>query len=122
MGSISNAWIAGATLALFGFLITSWNIVSVSLRQELTPDDMRGRIAGAARLLAWGSQPIGALVGGWVAAALGLRAPFFLAAAAFSAMLALTWGVISNHLIESARTGSQVSTREPSTGQGDTGS
>lgn len=121
MGSTSNAWIAGATMALYGFLITSWNIVSVSLRQELTPDDLRGRVAGAARLLAWGSQPLGALVGGWVAAAFGLRSPFFLAAAAFAVMLALTWTVISNDSIESAR-GSVVNATEPSTGQGNTGS
>jgi hypothetical protein len=64
---------------------------------------MRGRVAGASRLLAWGTQPIGALAGGAVAAALGLRAPFFLAAGAFVVMLALTWRVISNASIESAR-------------------
>lgn len=106
IGSISNAWLAGGLMALFGFVITSWNVVSVSLRQGLTPDAMRGRVAGAARLLAWGSQPIGALVGGAVAAGFGLRSPFFLAAAGFAVMLILTWKVISNESIEAARTGS----------------
>lgn len=121
MGSVSNAWIAGATLALYGFLITSWNIVSVSLRQELTPDDMRGRVAGAARLLAWGSQPLGALVGGWIASALGLRAPFFVASVAFAVMLSVTWAVISNVSIESARVG-HIGSVERSVDQGDAGS
>lgn len=108
VGLVSNAWIVGVVLAFYGFLIIAWNVVSVSLRQGLTPDEMRGRVAGAARLLAWGSQPLGALTGGWVAATLGLRAPFFVAAAAFAVMLILTWTVISNQSIEAARSGSPV--------------
>lgn len=108
VGSVSNAWIVGLVLVFYGFLIIAWNVVSVSLRQGLTPDEMRGRVAGAARLLAWGSQPLGALTGGWVAATLGLRAPFFVAAAAFAVMLILTWTVISNQSIEAARSGSPV--------------
>ena len=102
----SSPWIAGGLMALFGFLITAWNVVSVSLRQELTPDETRGRVAGAARLLAWGSQPLGALLGGAVAAAFGLRAPFLVAGLAFVLMLALTWRITSNQSIESARSGS----------------
>ena len=108
VGSVSNAWIVGVVLACYGFLIIAWNVVSVSLRQGLTPDEMRGRVAGAARLLAWGSQPLGALMGGWVAATLGLRGPFFVAAAAFAVMLISTWTVISNQSIEEARSGQPV--------------
>lgn len=107
-GSISSGWIAGVLMAMYGFLITSWNVVSVSLRQELTPDETRGRVAGASRLLAWGSQPLGALAGGAVAASFGLRAPFFLAGAAFVVMLTLTWRVTSNESIEAARAGNPV--------------
>lgn len=108
VGSVSNAWVVGSVMVFYGFLIISWNVVSVSLRQGLTPDEMRGRVAGAARLLAWGSQPLGALTGGWVAATLGLRAPFLVAAAAFAVMLILTWTVISNQSIEAARSDSPV--------------
>ena len=108
VGSVSNGWIVGIVLVFYGFLIIAWNVVSVSLRQGLTPDEMRGRVAGAARLLAWGSQPLGALTGGWVAAMLGLRAPFFVAAAAFAVMLILTWTVTSNQSIEAARSDSAV--------------
>jgi predicted MFS family arabinose efflux permease len=105
LGTTSSAYLAGVLMAVFGFLTTSWNVVAVSLRQGLTPDAMRGRVAGASRLLAWGTQPIGALAGGAVAAALGLRAPFFLAGAGFMVMLALTWKGISNEAIELARGG-----------------
>lgn len=99
----SNGWIAGFLMAVFGTQITLWNVVAVSLRQELTPDETRGRVAGASRMLTWGSMPLGALFGGAVASAVSLRAPFFAAAAAFMVMLFLTWAVTANESIESAR-------------------
>ena len=108
----SNGWIAGFLMAVFGTQITSWNVVAVSLRQELTPDETRGRVAGASRLITWGSMPLGALFGGAVATAVGLRAPFFAAAAAFMVMLALTWTVTANESIESARSATNRRTRD----------
>lgn len=102
-GSTSNVYVAGALLLAYGFLITSWNIVAVSLRQGLTPDEIRGRVAGASRLLAWGAQPLGALLGGLVASAFGLRAPFFVAAVAFTVATILVWSIISNDSIEDAK-------------------
>ena len=104
----SNGWIAGFSMAVFGSQITSWNVVAVSLRQELTPDETRGRVAGASRMLTWGSMPLGALFGGAVASTISLRAPFFAATAAFIAMLLLTWTVIANESIESARSATGV--------------
>jgi MFS family permease len=103
MGATSEAWVAGVLLVLWGFLITGWNVVSVSLRQVLTPDELRGRVAGAARLLAWGSQPLGALLGGVLASAFGLRWPFYVAAIAYLIMLVVTWAITSNESIEQAK-------------------
>lgn len=107
-GFTSNVYVVGALLLFYGLLITSWNIVSVSLRQGLTPDEIRGRVAGASRLLAWGAQPLGALLGGLVASAFGLRAPFFVASIAFVIATALVWSIISNEAIEDARAQSPV--------------
>jgi MFS family permease len=102
-GFTSNVYVVGALLLFYGLLITAWNIVAVSLRQGLTPDEIRGRVAGASRLLAWGAQPLGALLGGLVASAFGLRAPFFVASVAFVIATALVWSIISNETIEDAR-------------------
>ena len=107
-GFTSNVYVVGALLLLYGLLITAWNIVAVSLRQGLTPDEIRGRVAGASRLLAWGAQPLGALLGGLVASAFGLRAPFFVASVAFVIATALVWSIISNETIEDARARSPV--------------
>ena len=75
-------------------------MVAVSLRQQLTPDELRGRVASVARLLAWGTQPIGAFLGGVVASAYGLRAPFFVAVAAWVVLFFLTLPIINNRRIE----------------------
>ena len=55
---------------------SAWNVVTVSLRQAIVPDALLGRVNSAYRLLGWGTMPIGALLGGFLADAFGLRAPF----------------------------------------------
>lgn len=104
-GSLSNLWIAGSLMFLFGFFTTGWNVVSVTLRQTLTPDSLRARVAGAARLLAWGTQPIGALLGGVLASTFGLRSPFYVGAAVHVFLLVGSWATISNRSLESAGAG-----------------
>lgn len=101
-GLNSNPWIAGMLMALFGFLIVGWNVVSVSLRQNLTPDALRGRVSSAARMVSWGTQPLGAVVGGLIASAFGLRAPFFVAAGAWLIMAAVTAPIVNNRAIREA--------------------
>ncbi len=100
MGALSNAYLVGVLLLFYGFVVVHWNVVAVTLRQQLVPDQLRGRVAGAARLIAWGSQPLGALLGGLLAAGLGLRAPFFVAAAAWALMTVLTVPIVNNRTIE----------------------
>lgn len=102
---LSEPWAAGAVMFLFGLTTTGWNVVSVSLRQRLTPDELRARVAGAARLLAWGTQPIGALLGGFLGSVLGLFSPFWVAAVAYAATLVLTWQNTSNRTIRDAEAG-----------------
>ncbi len=98
---IRSVWVAGALMVLFGFVITGWNVVSVSLRQSLTPDDLRARVAGSARLLAWGTQPLGALLGGLLGS-INLRAPFLFASVVWLGMLVVTWRITANESIEGA--------------------
>lgn len=101
-GLNSNPWLAGLLMALFGFLIVAWNVVSVSLRQTLTPDPLRGRVSSAARMVSWGTQPLGAVMGGLLASAFGLRAPFFVAAAAWLLMAFVTLPIVNNRTIRDA--------------------
>ncbi len=46
------------------FCAILWNVVTVSMRQEIIPDQILGRVNSVYRFVALGSQPIGAVIGG----------------------------------------------------------
>jgi MFS family permease len=74
-------------LGLMGVTIMWWNVVTVSLRQRITPDRLLGRLNAAYRFFGWGAGPLGALTGGLIAQVFGLRAVFAFAAAISPALL-----------------------------------
>ncbi len=95
----------GAAFALSGAFIMMWNVVTVTLRQRIVPDRLLGRINASYRLLAWGSQPIGALLGGLIGEFVSLQA-VFLAASAVSLVLLLGNRVLTEEaLVEAERRG-----------------
>jgi len=71
------------------FFAILWNVVTVSMRQEIIPDHLLGRVNSAYRFFALGTQPIGALVGGLtvtfcshvLSRGTALRSPMIVAAA-----------------------------------------
>jgi MFS family permease len=77
----SDVLLVGSSFVAFGFAAVSWNIITVSFRQRITPDALLGRMNATYRLFAWGTQPLGALLGGVVAELFGLPAVFVLAGA-----------------------------------------
>jgi predicted MFS family arabinose efflux permease len=89
-GATSSPYVAAGVWALGGWAVLLWNVVYGSLRQRLTPDALLGRTIGIYRVVAWGVMPLGALAGGVLAGAGGLRAPLLvggtltLAAAVFA--------------------------------------
>lgn len=80
-GLAPDAVVLAVLLAANGFAVTLWNVATVTLRQEIVPAPLLGRVNGAYRMLGWGLLPLGALVGGLVAHTLGVRAPLPLAGA-----------------------------------------
>jgi MFS family permease len=80
IGLSPDVLVLGALLAVNGFATTLWNVVAVGLRQSLVPAPLLGRVTSVYRLIGWGLMPLGALAGGLVADALGLRAPYLVAA------------------------------------------
>jgi MFS family permease len=85
--------LVGISLAVSGVAIVLWNVVTVSLRQRITPDRLLGRMNAAYRLVGWGMMPIGSLLGGVLAEWLGLRPTFLVAAVITLAALVGFWWV-----------------------------
>jgi MFS family permease len=92
-GLTANPFAVGASFAIGGAFIVLWNVITVSLRQRIVPDALLGRVNSAYRLFAWGTQPLGALLGGVLAQLLGLQV-VFLVAGAVSLSLILLRGAI----------------------------
>ena len=78
----------GASMVASGAGIVLWNVITVSLRQRITPDRLLGRRNASYRLVGWGTMPLGAALGGILAEALGLRGAFLVAALLTLAVLA----------------------------------
>lgn len=97
----SSAWVIAAAFLVGGITVVMGNVVMVSLRQRVTPDRLLGRVNSAYRLVAWGTMPVGALLGGVVAAVFGLPV-LFVVAALISASPLLFIGLLSNRAMDSA--------------------
>ncbi|MBB5785944.1 MFS transporter [Jiangella mangrovi] len=74
-GFVPHAAAAGAGMLLVGAGVATWNIVSVTVRQELVPSRLLGRVHGAWRTLGWGLIPVGTFIGGLLGST-DLRLPF----------------------------------------------
>ena len=101
----SNAYLVGAMGAIGGFLAIVWNVITVSLRQAIIPDELLGRVNSVYRFLGWGMMPIGAALGGVVASAFGLRSTYWIGGAILLAMALVTFRIVNNRAIADARAG-----------------
>jgi len=74
----SSRYVAIASYIILGIGNGLWMIVNTTLRQQLTPARMLGRMNAAFRTVSWGVVPFGAAFGGVTARYLGLRGPFII--------------------------------------------
>jgi MFS family permease len=75
--AFAPAQLAGPVFSLMlfanGFGIAIHNVNQVTVRQILTPDRLRARVASVLRLLGFGAVPVGTLIGGMLGEFIGLR-------------------------------------------------
>ncbi len=94
--------LVGAVLFAFGVHGALWGIVASSLRQRLTPPHLLGRVGSTILFVAAGGNCLGALLGGVLAAGLGLTAPYWVGFVAAVAVSALTWRVFDRATVGQA--------------------
>ncbi|HEX5615789.1 MAG TPA: MFS transporter [Acidimicrobiia bacterium] len=98
----TTPWVAGAALALAGWLGVTWNITGAALRQELVPPQLLGRVTSAYLLFALGALPVGAVLGG-LAARVDIRLPYAIAAVGSLAIYVWALPRLSNRQVARAR-------------------
>ena len=92
LGLTANVIIAAAMLAASSAAWVLFDMTTVTMRQRQVPDNLLGRITSLYRTALQGSQALGALAGGLVAAAAGIRATMLIGALPIAATaILLTW-------------------------------
>ena len=107
-------WLLVAVSTFTGVL---WNVVTVSLRQSLIPSNLLGRVNSVYRFFAWGTIPIGTLLGGGLVALLegpfgremAFRSVYFVGAALGFVLFLCAIRVLTTKAIDEARAAGSAS-------------
>ncbi|MBB5907819.1 MFS transporter [Actinoalloteichus hymeniacidonis] len=100
-----------AAFFLGGAATMIWNVLTVSLRQRIVPDHLLGRVNSGYRLLAWGTMPLGAAMGGILAQLFGLSTVFLVMTIVLLAKLIGMRGVTTSAIVAAEQ---QANPTEPS--------
>ncbi len=83
---LASWWpVAWLMFALSTVVVILWNVITVSFRQRVIPDELLGRVNSVYRFFGWGMMPVGAALGGLIVVGtdavasreLALRMPWF---------------------------------------------
>ena len=110
--TFTTAIIAGVAFAINGGMSVLWNVVTVSARQQIIPTNLFARVNSVYRLLAWGTMPIGAFLGGFIANRYGLAAPFWVASAGHGLLIIAAVAWLSTDNIDAARAESDAMAKD----------
>jgi predicted MFS family arabinose efflux permease len=100
------AWFALIIFVIFGAHAFIWGTTSTTVRQRAVPAEFQGRVSSVYLTGVVGGIVIGSALGGLVASAWGITAPFWFAFAGSAVILALIWRSLLDiaHNDEQART------------------
>ena len=79
---VAAAWVIACSGVVSSYFITIYNVTQMSLRQEICPPDMLGRMNAIFRFAVWGVMPLGSFVAGIVASWVGVEATMYIFTAA----------------------------------------
>lgn len=98
LGFALTTWSPVALTLMFGFGAYAfvWGTISTTVRQRLVPLELQGRIAAVNMVGVFAGLVIGQLLGGVIAEAWGLTAPWWFAFAGSAVTLVLVWRSISH--------------------------
>ncbi|CAN5599395.1 MFS transporter [soil metagenome] len=112
----TSPWLVGGGFVIGGGASVVWNVITVSFRQGIIPDRLLGRVNSVYRLLAWGTQPIGALLGGVLGELFGLPIVFAVGGAMILLLL-LARSVLNDRALDAAEAEAEAeAARLPSIG------
>jgi MFS family permease len=76
LGLVANAWVAALMMMATGALTTAQNVVTSTLRQQIIPRRLLGRVLSSSRMVVMIGGPIGAILGGVLAEAFSVQVTY----------------------------------------------
>lgn len=91
MALTTSAWAAYPLMFFFGAYAFVWGTLSQAVRQRAVPSELQGRVGSVYMICVMGGMLVGSLLGGLIAAAWGLTAPWWFAFVGSGLTLAVVW-------------------------------
>ena len=92
----TSSIVALATLVVFGAHAFVWGTTSEVVRQRAVPDEVLGRVTGVYRVAVMGGLVIGTPIGGLLASAYGITAPFWFGFIGSALLVVVLWPRFAN--------------------------
>jgi MFS family permease len=89
LGLTADVFIAAAMLCASSAAFALFNMTAVTMRQRLIPAELLGRVSSLYSTVGRGAEAVGAIAGGALAAAAGIRAPMLVGAVPIMAVTAI---------------------------------
>ncbi|SEF24657.1 Predicted arabinose efflux permease, MFS family [Amycolatopsis pretoriensis] len=112
LGLVANVWVAALMMLATGALTTAQNVVVSTLRQQIVPRNLLGRVLSSSRMVVMIGGPVGAALGGLLADSFGVQIPY-VAAGIFLILVTLVfYPRLNNRALASATVESDVLAEE----------
>ncbi|MFC0542399.1 MFS transporter [Kutzneria chonburiensis] len=102
LGLVANVWVAAAMMIVTGALMTAEKVVVSTLRQQIVPHELLGRVLSSSRLVVMIGGPVGAGLGGVLASLFAVQVSY-VACGVFLVLVTLVfYPVLNNRALASA--------------------
>jgi MFS family permease len=109
----TSAAVALVTMVVFGAHAFVWGTTSRVVRQRAVPDELLGRVTGVYLIASFGGIVVGTPIGGLLASAFGITAPFWFGFIGSAILVVVLWRQFDNivHASEVPPTGVAIAER-----------
>ena len=87
----TTPWVAIGTMFVFGIHEAAWGTTASTMRQQLVPNELQGRVTSVYMVSVLGSLVVGQAIGGVIAGVWGITGPFWFGFVGSALILAVMW-------------------------------
>ena len=102
LGLVANAWVAATMMMATGALMTAEKVVVSTLRQQIVPGELLGRVLSSSRLVVMVGGPVGAALGGVLASAFAVQVSYVVSGVFLILVTLVFCPVLNNRALASA--------------------